>query len=141
MLSLALPGAAHAATTCQTVHAKGVGQAVSATETVATIRGGGLVEGSTTVGRFTPGTPSGSVVPFGGTVEFDARTGTLLLTVTDFLDVATGAFSATSTGMSGTGGFTGATGGLTLVGLQNLQTGSFTEDVDGRLCVQRGGQP
>lgn len=138
LLGLTVPGSAQAATTCQTVHAKGVGQALGPTETTATIRGGGLLNGSTTHGEFTPTGVVGTLVSFDGTVEFATRKGTLLVTVTGSIDQADGRFESTSTGISGSDGLEGATGELTLDGVQNLVDGSFTEDVDGRVCIERG---
>jgi hypothetical protein len=47
----------------------------------------------------------------------------------------TGEFSATTTGMSGTGKLAGVTGELTLNGVEDLSTLTFTEDVTGEICV------
>ncbi|MDN5860444.1 MAG: hypothetical protein L0H84_17700, partial [Pseudonocardia sp.] len=51
-LSVAAPAAAHAGVSCHRINATGTGQQTGPTTTVATIRGGGLLHG-TTAGEFT----------------------------------------------------------------------------------------
>ncbi len=51
------------------------------------------------------------------------------------LDLATAAFSATSSRHSGTGKLAGASGSLVFDGLENLATGPFTDVVTGSICV------
>ena len=50
-------------------------------------------------------------------------------------DLATGAFIATTSSISGTGKLEGATGSRVFSGVENLVTGAFTEVVAGEICV------
>lgn len=132
---MAGPGTASAATSCRPISARGSGSGAvdpttGVTTTTATVRGGGLLTG-TTLGTFT-GPPEG----FGGHVVFTTAAGAHLdATVTGSLDLGTGRFLATSSMLAGDGRLAGATGHLVLDGRQDLTTGLFAEDVTGRLCV------
>lgn len=136
-LTVAAPGVAHAGESCHPINATGTGQATSPTTTVATIREGGLLTGTTT-GAFavTGVTPTGFLIA--GTVAFTVNRATLDVAVAGNVDpVGTGGaltFAVTSTGMSGTGRLAGTTGTLSFVG-EGADDGSFTEDVTGRICV------
>ena len=50
-------------------------------------------------------------------------------------DVASGAFRATSTSLTGTGLLRGVSGSVTLEGLEDFATLRFTETITGRLCL------
>lgn len=137
-LGLAAPGIAHADEECHPIAATGVGRQTGPTTTEATIRGGGLLTGTTT-GVF----PVAQEIPGGlhiaGTVTFTVNRATLAVDVDGTLlfpgpgsDTVT--FDVTSTGMSGTGKLAGADGTLRLVGDQAAD-GSFTETVTGEICV------
>lgn len=140
---LALPATAHAAVTCLPIDAVGVGQAsADGATTTATIRGGGPLTG-TTAGAFRATGVSGTVVSIAGTVVFtpqygkgDPPTSRLNTEFSGTFDVASGAFQARTGAVSGTGKLAGATGSLTLAGVQDA-TGRFTETVTGTLCVDR----
>ena len=125
---------AQAAVSCHNINAKGVGQDHFDLTTSADIIGGGLLQG-TTAGSLTPTGISGTVVSFVGTVVFTTNNGTLTVTITGSIDVATGEFSATGDVTGATGKLAGATGTLTFVGVENLTTGAFTEDISGEICV------
>lgn len=125
---------AHAATSCHKIKAKGVGQDLGGGQTVATIKGGGLLQG-TTVGNFAITGVSGSVATIEGTVTFTTNRATLIVSVVGTFDVASGEFSASGPVTSATGKLAGATGNLTLAGVENLSDGSFVEDVTGTICV------
>jgi hypothetical protein len=130
-------GHAHAAVSCHKINAKGVGQDLGGGVTEARIVGGGLLHG-TTQGNFiiTGGAPPVFVI--GGTVTFTTRQATLTVSLTGTFDVATGAFVTTGPVMSSTGKLAGATGTLTLDGVQDLASGRFTEEVNGLICVDLG---
>lgn len=136
-LTVVAPGVAHAGESCHEINATGTGQALSPTTTEATIRGGGLLHGTTT-GDFsvTGSTETGFLIA--GTVSFTVNRATLDVVVAGTVDpVGTGGaltFALASTGMSGTGKLAGATGTLTFAGA-GADDGSFTEDVTGRICV------
>lgn len=132
MMLLATPVAA--AESCHKINAKGVGQDLGNGVTVAQIRGGGLLQG-TTRGEFAIGDITGTEAAFVGTVVFTTRRSTLTVTVAGALDLATGAFTATGPVTDATGKLAGATGELTLAGVQDFATGTFVEDVTGRICV------
>jgi hypothetical protein len=87
------------------------------------------------VGNFTITGISGTIASFEGTVTFTTNKGTLTVAVVETLDVATGAFGASGQVSDATGKLARATGTMTLIGVENLATGSFTEDVMGSICV------
>ncbi len=133
-LAATVPASAPAAVSCHKIKAKGIGQDNGDLTTTAQIIGGGLLHG-TTAAVFIP---TGLVFPdffFTGTITFTTNNGTLTASLTGSLNVVTGEFGATTTGMSGTGKLAGVTGQLTLSGVENLTTLAFTEDVTGEICV------
>ena len=129
-----MAGPTRAAVSCHNINAKGVGQDLGGGATVARIIGGGLLHG-TTAGSFAIIGFSGTVASIAGTVTFTTNRATLTVTVTGTFDVETGEFSASGPVTSATGKLAGATGHLLLNGIQDLTTGSFVEDVTGRICV------
>jgi hypothetical protein len=137
VVSVALGGQAQAASravSCHNVSAHGLGQDLGGGITRARILGGGLLEG-TTSGSFAVTGFSGTVASIAGTVEFTTNRATLTATVAGTLDVATGAFTASGPVTDATGKLAGATGALTFAGVEDLSTGSFTEDVSGSVCA------
>jgi hypothetical protein len=135
--SLAFAGQAQAsvsAVSCHRLNAHGLGQDLGGGMTRAQIFGGGLLEG-TTKGVFAVTGFSGTVASIAGTVEFTTNRATLTVTVAGTLDVASGAFSASGPVTGATGKLSGATGDLAFTGVEDLSTGSFTEDVSGSVCA------
>jgi hypothetical protein len=130
----AAPASASAAASCHSINAKGIGQDNGNLTTNAQIIGGGLLHG-TTAAAFTPTGFSFPEFLFTGTITFTTNNGTLTASLTGSLNVVTGEFAATTTGMSGTGQLAGVTGQLTLRGVEDLATLAFTEDVTGEICV------
>ena len=130
----AAPAAARGATSCHNINAKGVGQDLGGGRTTAQIIGGGLLNG-TTEASFTIIGFSGTVASFEGKIVFTVNKATLTANVSGTLDVATGEFNATTSSISGTGKLAGATGSLSFNGVEDLSTGSFTEDVTGEICA------
>jgi hypothetical protein len=133
-LAVVAPTAVHAAVACHRIDASGVGQDQGGGNTIAQISDGGLLQG-TTAAAFTITGLSGTLASFVGTITFTANRATLAAEVAGTLDLATGAFSATTSSLSGTGKLEGATGGLVFAGVENLVTGTFTEVVAGQVCV------
>ena len=133
-LAVVAPTAVDAAVSCHRIDASGVGQDLGGGNTVARISDGGLLQG-TTAAAFTITGLSGTLASFVGTITFTTNRATLAAEVAGTLDVATGAFNATSSSLSGTGKLEGATGGLVFAGIENLVTGTFTEVVTGQVCV------
>jgi hypothetical protein len=123
-----------AAVSCHKINAKGVGQDLGNGMTEAQIIGGGLLHG-TTKGNFVVTGGSAPVFLIAGTVKFTTHQGTLTVSVTGTLNVATGEFSASGPVTDATGQLAGATGELSLEGVENLGDGSFVEDVTGEICV------
>src|SRR5688572_1570760 len=111
-----------------------IGQDLGGGATQAQIIGGGLLEG-TTAAQFVITGISGTIVSFAGPVTFTTNRGTLTVTVTGTLDVASGAFSASGPVTDATGKLEGATGSLSIDGTQDLATGAFEEDITGEICV------
>jgi hypothetical protein len=134
LASLMMTGQSSAEVSCHKLNAKGVGQDQGDGTTTARILGGGLLHG-TTVGSFVVTGMSGSVLSFDGAVAFTTNRGTLTVTVTGTLDLATGEFAASGPVTDATGKLAGATGNLALHGIQDLSTGTFVEDVMGEICV------
>jgi hypothetical protein len=128
------PAVALGSTACHSIDATGVGQDLGEGRTVAQISDGGLLQG-TTAASFQITGLSGTVASFAGTITFTTNRGTLTATVAGTLDLATGAFSATSSILSGTGKLAGASGSLVFNGVENLATGAFTEVITGSICV------
>ena len=66
---------------------------------------------------------------------------TVLVDLAGTLDLTTGQFSASGPIVAATGKLSGATGSLTLSGVQDLAdpAGGFTETVSGSICVDLGG--
>jgi len=136
-VSVAFGGQAQAgasALSCHAINAHGLGQDLGGGITQAQILGGGLLEG-TTNGTFTVTGFSGTVASIAGTVEFTTNRATLTATVTGTLDVASGAFEASGPVTDATGKLSGATGTLIFTGVEDLSTGSFTEQVSGSICA------
>lgn len=133
-LTMITPAAVLGDTSCHNIEATGAGQDLGGGHTVAQITDGGLLQG-TTEAQFAITGLSGTVASFAGTITFTTNRGTLTATVAGTLDLATGAFSATSSSLSGTGKLAGASGSLAFNGVENLATGAFTEVVTGSICV------
>lgn len=127
-------GQAQAGVSCHKINAKGVGQDQGGGVTTARISGGGLLNG-TTIGNFviTGGAPP--VFAVAGEVSFTTRQATLTVGLAGTFDVASGAFLTTGPVTGSSGKLANATGTLTLDGVQDLETGRFTETVKGLICV------
>jgi hypothetical protein len=136
MVVMMLTGQAQASETCHAINAKGVGQDLGGGMTTAQIIGGGLLHG-TTVGSFAITGMSGNVASIEGTVTFTTEDGTLTVNLKGTFDVAKGTFSASGPVNAGasTGGLAGATGTLSLNGVEDLKTGSFVETITGTICL------
>lgn len=141
-VAVALPAATaqgatpRAKAVCVPVRATGVGQDQGRGRTEATIFGHGLVVGHTRA-TFTMGQVVGTTASFTGPIVFTNALGTLTAQVAGTFDVASGAFRATSTSLTGTGWLRGVGGSVTLAGLEDLATLHFTETITGRLCLDR----
>ena len=116
--------------------ATGVGQDLGGGRTTATISVHG-VEVGTTAAAFTVTGTVGTVASFAGPITFTGLGGTPTAPVTGTLDVTTGAFTSTSTGITGTGALRHVTGDVTITGTEDLATGAFTETLTGHLCLGR----
>jgi hypothetical protein len=128
------PAEALGATSCHAINAKGAGQDLGGGMTTAQIIGGGLLHGTTEAAFVITGF-SGTVATFEGTIVFTVNNATLTADITGTFDVVSGAFSATTTSIAGTGKLAGATGSLSLSGVEDFSDGSFTEDVTGEICA------
>jgi hypothetical protein len=128
------PAAVAGAVSCHQIEATGVGQDLGGGHTVAQISSGGLLQG-TTEAFFTITGISDGVASFTGTLTVTTNRGTLTADLSGTLDLATGAFTATTTSIAGTGKLQGATGTLVFNGAENLVTGAFTEVISGEICV------
>lgn len=148
LLMLVRAGPADAGVSCHQINAKGAGQGSppqagdppGLIRTVAQIRGGGLLQGTTEAAFQVTGSTSTGIA-FGGDLTFTTHRATLTVNLDGTLDLTTGAFGASGDVSEATGQLDGATGTLTLAGVQNLQdtAGSFTEAVSGEICVDLGG--
>ena len=124
-----------AAVSTHKIHAKGVGQDLGGGNTQARIIGGGLLSGTTTAHfEITGGTyPVFLIV---GDVTFTTNQGaTLIVHISGTFDVASGEFSASGPVTDSTGKLAGATGILTLSGVEDFSDGAFVEDVSGSISV------
>jgi len=75
------------------------------------------------------------VASFQGTIVFTVNRGTLTANVSGTLDLASGAFAASTSSIEGTDKLAGASGNLFFNGVEDFSDGSFTEDVSGEICV------
>ena len=148
LLMLVGAGPATAGVSCHQINANGAGRGAAPQagdppgliRTSAQIRGGGLLQGTTEAAfQVTGVTPTG--IAFAGDITFTTNRATLTVDLEGTLDLATGEFSASGDVRGATGKLDGATGTLTLAGVQNLldPAGSFTETVSGEVCVDLGG--
>lgn len=148
LLALVQAGPATAGESCHQINASGAGRgappqtgdAMGLIRTVAQIRGGGLLQGTTEAAfEVTGGTAT--VIEFAGDLTFTTNRATLTVDLDGTLDLATGEFAASGEVGDATGKLEGATGTLTLAGVQDLldPEGSFTETVSGEICVDLGG--
>ncbi len=133
-LTAVAPAGVAGGTGCHDIDATGVGQDLGGGNTVARISDGGLLQGTTSA-SFTITGFSGTVASFEGTITFTTNRATLTASVAGTLDVATGAFSASGSDLSGTGKLADVTGSLVFNGVENLATGAFTEVIGGSVCV------
>jgi hypothetical protein len=127
-------GHADAAVSCHKINATAVGQDNFDLTTRADISGGGLLNGTTASTLVA----TGLVFPdlsFAGTIVLTTRQGSVTAAIAGTLDLSTGAFSAMANVTSGTGKLADATGTLSLVGVEDLNTGRFVEDIGGILCA------
>jgi hypothetical protein len=77
----------------------------------------------------------GTTASFTGPIVFTNALGTLTAQVAGTFDVASGAFRATSTSLTGTGLLRGVSGSVTLEGLEDFVTLRFAGTITGRLCI------
>ena len=127
-------GPAQASSSCHAIHAKGVGQDLGDGNTTARIIGGGLLHG-TTAAAFVIMGGAPPVFLIAGTVEFMTNQGTLTVDVSGTFDVSTGDFSTSGPVTDATGKLAGASGSLTLEGMEDLSDGTFVENISGSICV------
>jgi hypothetical protein len=121
---------------CRAFRASGEGTDDGNGTTTATIFRGKREIG-TTVGHFTPGAMTGSVVAFTGTITFTDDHGTLVAPVEGTLDIASGEFESSSDSVTGTADYAQVTGKMRFQGVEDLTTLMFTETVRGKLCVPK----
>jgi hypothetical protein len=69
-------------------------------------------------------------------VVFTVNRATLTVSVAGTLDVSSGAFAVSGPVSASSGRLAGATGSLTLSGVENLADGSFVETVSGEICAE-----
>jgi hypothetical protein len=119
---------------CVPIYAQGVGQDLGDGNTTARITTHGFLLGTTSA-SFVITEVSGTTASFTGPIVFMTPIGTLTAQTVGTVDVVSGAFRSTSTSLTGTGAFRRVTGNVTLAGVQDLQTGRFTETITGRLCL------
>ncbi len=138
-LTVVAPATVFGGASCRNINATGVGQDHGGGQTVGQISDGGLLQG-TTAASFAITGISGTVASFAGPITFTTNRATLTVDLDGTLNLTTGEFSASGDVSEGTGKLDGATGTLTLAGVQNLSdpAGSFTETVSGQICVDLG---
>ena len=124
-----------AAVSTHQINAKGVGQDLGGGNTQARIIGGGLLNGTTTAHfDITGGSPPVFLIE--GDVTFTTNQGaTLAVHISGTFDVDSGEFSASGPVTGSTGKLAGATGILTLSGVEDFSDGAFVEDVRGSISV------
>ena len=134
VVGLAPGNEAQAEESSHKINAKGVGQDLGGGVTIADVKGGGLLNG-TTEGNFAITGGAFPVFTISGTVDFMVNKGTLTVSIDGTFDVSTGEFSASGPVIGATGKLAGATGTLTFKGVEDLSDGSFVEDITGQISV------
>lgn len=139
-LGLVVPGVAQADEECHVIDGRGTGYETSPTTTVATIRGAGLLNG-TTAAEFAAVPNEDGSFRLTGTVDFTVNRATLAVDVAGTLTLTSPQgdirFDVESTGFTSTGKLAGVsadTSDLRLAGVGVLG-GAFTETVTGTICV------
>ena len=128
------PSPAAAEVSCHLINAKGVGKDLGNGTTTGRLIGGGLLQG-TLAGSLTVTGVTGSVATFNETVTFTNAGGTLTVTVSGAIGLATGKFNASGPVTAATGKLSGATGNLSLSGAVDFESATFSEDVTGVVCA------
>jgi len=144
---LVVPNPALAAESCHAINATGMGSSAPAepndppnlVRTRAKLTDAGLLAG-TTAAAFAITGVTDTGIAFAGPLTVTTNRATVLLDLTGTLDLTTGHFLASGPIVSATGKLSGATGSLTLSGVQDLTdpAGGFTETVSGSICVDLG---
>jgi hypothetical protein len=144
---LVVPSPAAAAESCRAINATGMGSGAPAepgdppnlVRTRAQLADAGLLQGTTTA-AFTITGATDTGITFAGPLTVTTNRATLLVDLTGTLDLTTGQFFASGPIVAATGKLSGATGSLTLSGLQDLTdpAGRFNETVSGSICVDLG---
>jgi hypothetical protein len=132
--SLMVAGQAQAAVSCHKINAKGVGEEVSGGQTVAQIKGGGFLQG-TSEANFEVTDVIPPLATIEGTISFTTNKATLSVDVAGFFNIETGEFFAAGDVSAATGKLAGASGHLEFNGVQELATGEFEETITGEICV------
>jgi hypothetical protein len=129
---------------CHKINAKGKGITINPSPAGATteadIIGGGILNGTTRAEFvFTgPPDPQTGEIPFDGELVLTTKHGVLTFNaVNGALNGGTGKFSTELYVIGGTGRFSNATGSLFISGITNLDTGDFTEDISGEICLNK----
>ena len=141
---LVVPNPALAAVSCHIITATGTGSGAPAEpgdppnliRTRAQLTDAGLLQGRTAA-AFTITGVTDTGFTFAGPLTVTTNRATVMVGLTGTLDVTTGQFSAPGPIVAATGKLSGATGSLTLAGVQDLTdpAGNFTETVSGSICV------
>jgi hypothetical protein len=119
---------------CMAVSGRAIGQNLGGGHTMGTIVHAGMFNGTTEAQlTITGGHPP--IVTFTGTGTLTTHQGTITITPIGTLNQATGEFQATAHITGGTGLFAHATGDLTLVGVEQLPSGSFSQTISGTVCL------
>ena len=144
---LVVPSPALAAESCHAITATGTGSGAPAepgdppnlVRTHAQLTDAGLFQGTTTA-AFTITGVTDTGITFAGPLTVTTNRATVIVDLTGTLNVTTGQFTASGPITATTGKLSGATGSLTLSGVQDLTdpAGSFTETVSGSICVDLG---
>jgi hypothetical protein len=125
---------AAAEVSCHLINAKGVGKDLGNGTTTGRLIGGGLLQG-TLSGSLTVTGVTGSVATFNETVTFTNVNGTLTVTVSGAIDLASGKFNALGPVTAAAGKLSGAAGNLFLSGAVDFESAAFSEDVNGFICA------
>jgi len=72
---------------------------------------------------------------FAGSIIFTTKKGTLTVDAAGTLSNGGANFQTSGPVTAGTGDFAGSTGDLVIEGTQNLETGAFTETIEGGICL------
>ena len=126
---------AQAGVSCHVINAKAVGEGTGGGNTIGKVIGGGLLNGPIIGSLQLTGFLGNNLASFVETVTFTTKHGDLTAVFEGTINLVTGEFDGTGPVTGSTGKLAGATGTLAFAGVYNFAGDTFTEDLNGEICI------